>query len=510
MKNEELTELEKIMRAKLEQKEFEFKDSYWQELNKQRGGGKRTRLIYWFISLLALLGTSVVAFSYLGIHMGISDTTQESISYQEKIAKPQPEFSGNVKVKDATTENEDQATQTQTVDSDKEASIAGNNKQTDQGNQKHASQSGIPDQSDKSGPLTERAKQESFKVSRAKTTGIKKEQPVYNNSIPVSQTGSSNQPDKKFLITDEKKPESADAGSTAEINDRQDEQNGNTPPSKADPANQPGLNKLLITKNNQIPEESVLPVEVGTSENRKLPFGFLQVYLIDAKAPNIPKPSVNECDTCMKKIKDFITYKQEKQPGYFTVVAGANYFTSDKQSLSNLGFTTGINYLYPLRSNIYVGAGLLFSRVRYELPVIQTTVQRYGFGLTVDRTWYKTTSLDYVEIPLELGVCFNKKHYLTAGMAYNQLISAQTFITKSLSGERNQTSGEDERGKPSYIRSNDFVINAGYRYYFNNAISVAACMHWGLFDITNNAAYRQSEVHNNRGFKIMLGYKLSR
>lgn len=489
MKKEELTELEKLMQAKLEQKEFEYKDAYWQQFNEQRNGGKRTRMIYWFISLLALLGSTVAAFTYYHAVVGTSGAAQQQEAKQATAVLPDPVVMHNPQLTDV---NKKPDNNVKTKEQPERNDIA-----------QHA-------KTEPENDLNLQVKEEMAGTQiGTKTTQKESEPGKTETGTLISQQSRDMHPDNKIV---KKGQPSAASGKQKEITPDEGKEVGNADNAQPQATSAIAAGKVLVplVNNNDGSRISQTNDQANLAYENQINHGFQEMMFIEPKTPNVVKPAVNGCDTCMKKVKDFLAYKKSGSAGYFTIHAGVNYFMSDKQGLSNLGYSAGIHYLYPLGSNLYIGTGLLFSRVRYELPFIQTNIQRYSFGLTRELTRYQTNGLDYVEIPLELGICFNKRHYITAGMAYNQLISAQTYITRSLSGEQNKTSRELEQGKPSYINNNDIVINAGYRYYFNNSISVTAAIHWGLNDITSNTVYQNTEVNNNRGFKLMLGYKLSK
>ncbi len=452
MKDEEMSaKLEKLIREKYEKKEFDFKDSYWKQYEAQKSAQKRRVIFRWIIPMLAIGIVSFAVYYYL---------------------LPSPQVQQDEQALNTTggagedTENI-YNTGMATMDQPRLLAFAGDSQK---GNE-------LPSIEEK--PVVNNKPAHKIEAG-----------PVIDNKTPHP---------IKPAQTDMPAPEIKVGSGETSI---QLQHNFVARKKKKD------IEPLPLPETKAAPVEVAEPAHVDL-ENPEEIIHNGNMTSIEARPLQLFKLPPFPGDTFWKKTESHPALPV-KSPGYITVDAGANYFVAGKGAPGNIGMGAGIRYMYPLGTRFSIGSGIMFTMMRYKLPTLSTVSHRYGFGYTTEEQKMQTVSLDYIEIPIELAICFNTRHYISAGMSYNYLLSAGTSITTELQGEVLKMEKAKVFGRPTYINAYDFVFNAGYRYYINNNFSVFAGMHYGLTDISNNALFKNTDVNRNMGIKLMLSYKLSK
>ena len=207
------------------------------------------------------------------------------------------------------------------------------------------------------------------------------------------------------------------------------------------------------------------------------------------------------------KLRDIYRNEQNRmmQQRFLTAEAGINCYNAGSSVADALNFHAGLRYFYFVSQRIAINTGITYSRQHQNLNERTYQNTSYSFGAITSTTGIKTVRLDYIEIPL--NVCFNiaGNHYLTGGTNFAYLLQSQEMMRVQ--------QGESETNKPDNghkkaINPVDVQFNVGYMFMLPGGFNASAGFYFGAADITKNQYFSSSTTNRNNGVRITIGYRL--
>jgi len=124
----------------------------------------------------------------------------------------------------------------------------------------------------------------------------------------------------------------------------------------------------------------------------------------------------------------------------------------------------------------------------------------------------RTTSVAYLDIPIEVGYRFGARHSVTFGLAYAPLITSryQTESTDVLSsGDADNTQIVGRGFSKTGFANFDVAGLIGYQIQLTNRLDGTLGLRYGLFDITDNNHFGTGVIDDrNHQVKVGINYRL--
>ncbi|TAE86260.1 MAG: hypothetical protein EAY81_05765 [Bacteroidetes bacterium] len=191
------------------------------------------------------------------------------------------------------------------------------------------------------------------------------------------------------------------------------------------------------------------------------------------------------------------------KPNLF-VEGGLTWFNTATLNTPSLGAHLGLTYAFPLQGRFSMGVGLGYTQLNQTNGTRYYSTTSYGFAEQKKITGIKTVRLDYVELPLVVHYAISPKQGLFAG-------GSMLYIINSIDYKKNpEDITFDQKTSRYYQAYRPFDVQAlfGYQYWVKSNIKISASYHYGLLDITDNAAFKRNDYNANKGFRIAVGYQL--
>lgn len=186
------------------------------------------------------------------------------------------------------------------------------------------------------------------------------------------------------------------------------------------------------------------------------------------------------------------------------IEGGLTWFNTKALNTSSLGAHLGLTYAFPLQGRFSMGVGLTYAQLNQTTGTRYYSTTSYGFGEQKKITGLKTVRLDYLELPLTIHYAISPKQGVFAG-------AALLYIVNSIDYKKNpEDITFDQKSSRYYQAYRPFDVQAllGYQYWVRSNIKISASYHYGLTDITDNAAFKRNDYNANKGFRLAVGYQL--
>jgi hypothetical protein len=202
------------------------------------------------------------------------------------------------------------------------------------------------------------------------------------------------------------------------------------------------------------------------------------------------------------KTKAYIDHAAQDQKSFLALEGGINW-SNPQPSFSSFNTQIGLRYYRYISPKIALSTGLTYARIHQHLPARSYANTDYDFGKKASAIRITTQRLDYIELPVSVLYQFKPKHSITAGIAVGYVIQSSDKV-------EDQTIGtvSNQHGYLTAINRWDTQLMLGYQYQLTPSVWMRTSCHMGLMDISNNAAFKQSETHTNKGLRLTLGYKI--
>jgi hypothetical protein len=215
------------------------------------------------------------------------------------------------------------------------------------------------------------------------------------------------------------------------------------------------------------------------------------------------------CDTCRKTVDDYLAYKQENNGrNTISVIAGVNYYNNARGWGFPLNTHFGLMYSRRVLPAFSFSTGILYTRIHQDLPVRSFSATGYTFGPFPESVSIETKRIDYLEIPLSIGLHLSTKHAVSGGASYLRLLQSSDLVTTSIAQPNSMTREQRTNGYTSVLNPADWQLHLTYTYAISTRLAISAGYYRGLSDITRNDAYRSEGNDRNSGIRLTAGYRL--
>lgn len=208
-----------------------------------------------------------------------------------------------------------------------------------------------------------------------------------------------------------------------------------------------------------------------------------------------------ECDTCLKTVDSYLAYRKPKEhrKNSLSIEAGTNFYNN------GINLHGGLMYNQFVLRYLSLHTGIVYTRTHQDLPARTFGSTQYTFGELPGNKSIDTRRLDYIEIPLNIGIHLTSQHAILTGASYLYLLqSADRITTTDINGI--QTEARDN-GYMTVFNTYDIQAHLSYRFTYNQWYATAG-YYMGLTDITNNATYGLAQRDRNSGFRLTFGFHL--
>lgn len=195
----------------------------------------------------------------------------------------------------------------------------------------------------------------------------------------------------------------------------------------------------------------------------------------------------------------------------FYLTAGFNSMRAHNAGASfGTGYAVGIGYRYRLDDIWSFNTGLNYN-YQDQMGILQRTDSVFfGFGNERIEVINDFRSIHYLEIPFNVSYALNGKHEIDLGFyaAYNMSVTKDVMVRESNFKDGTTESLTSHSGDDNDIRKTDFGITAGYLYQLSPNVSAGLRMRYGLQDITRDSHATLLDSHRNIGARVILRYRL--
>jgi len=526
-----LNNTEERIKETLETQEFEFDEANWRAaeelLDKHMPKKKKRRAIFWFIPLLALLGTGIY-FGMPYIKDFAGKLTQKSSVTENPAASDEiaEENSGIIEDSDViTSDNQHYTISPETAGEEEEesylvmagppalqvATMAGGHKRKKPAS---AAGQGAAPQGDVSATGDEPLIRENKPIANPSkghtngdeggTTGLTPKQktntPPTNKITEGRDKAPQNQPDES-VPGNKKGTEPGNnnkPGNKRNNSDNNGQTNENEEP--ADKAETPGKtnDKPVIS-----PTEEEEPTAPPAATNDK-----------KADEPEAKKDiaKTDRPDTTAKATQK--TEEKSNRPvlakNSLSLLLGGSFARTINPFDARFGWspTFGFMYGYYLSPYLQLRAGLGYTYIRAGQLDKTYFSEQYSFGLQQQQTTISTNSLHYLDIPVNAGYAFSDRFMVLGGATFSYLLNTNNTVTKNIISPFGTTSTKEQtaayrRG----INSWDIQLNLGLEARLAARLRMGALFNAGLLDVTRNSYYMNSTDRNQR-LQLYLRYDL--
>jgi hypothetical protein len=186
------------------------------------------------------------------------------------------------------------------------------------------------------------------------------------------------------------------------------------------------------------------------------------------------------------------------------VEAGVNWFNTNQLNAEDLGAHVGLSYAFPVRKKLGMSIGLGYTQLHQSTGTRYYATVSYGFSEQRKTTGIKTVQLDYVELPVLVNYAITPKQGVFAG-------ASLLYILRSSDYKKNDGDLTFDTKTANYFKAYqpiDAQMILGYHCWLSTKVRLSASYHYGLVDITQNAAFKRDENNTNKGIRFTIGYQL--
>lgn len=174
--------------------------------------------------------------------------------------------------------------------------------------------------------------------------------------------------------------------------------------------------------------------------------------------------------------------------------------------VAGLKYSLGFNSRFSLHSAIQYGMRNGLNSFR------EYQKESYSFGFTKELIRISYKELHYLELPLYAKYRLIKLHHLTAGLSLTYIpgVRTETYITRENAlGDRQSGTNKDWQKTPALSEA-DLALIAGYEHFLGRKLNLACRFHYGLSDLSSNAYFNNKTYDRNMHASILLEYALGR
>lgn len=185
---------------------------------------------------------------------------------------------------------------------------------------------------------------------------------------------------------------------------------------------------------------------------------------------------------------------------------------AEKRATPSLDPTIGVQLTYrhsmtsSWRTNV---EATYFSRSALNAQIGYDSIS-YGFGATVISRSIDIEELHYISVPIYATYQYNKKHAFMGGLSFGYLLNAQS----QTSGDVIETTAIDANfyaepvtqqwGYTTAFNRFDFGATLGYDYEVQKGWKIGTRLNYGLRDITKNNVFNNNVLDNNISLRLIM------
>jgi len=208
-----------------------------------------------------------------------------------------------------------------------------------------------------------------------------------------------------------------------------------------------------------------------------------------------------ECDTCLKTVDSYLAYRKPKEhrKNSLSIEAGTNVYHN------GINLHGGLMYNQFVMRYLSLHTGVLYTRIHQDLPERNFGFVQYTFGELPANKSVDTKRLDYLEIPLNVGIHLTPHHAIFTGASYLYLLQSADRVTiTNINGTKTETR---DNGYMTVFNTYDIQAHLSYRFTHNQWYATAG-YYIGFTDITDNAKYGLTQHDPNSGIRLTFGFHL--
>ena len=457
---------DELMRKKLSEKEFPFKDAYWeaaqQKIAKHQAGTKRRKLAGLLLLLLIISsGSGIFLWNYF-------------VSEKQEIVQPLP--ADKTQIKGSLPEPKAPETILQKVEDNQPAT-----------------------------PLKEK-----IKIPKEVTPEKNLSQKTITNDL----NGKTAETPKKLTaqsaldapVQEMGKSKMDETGST-----RHDAHLSQTSMLKTDDSPPPpllSLNELMAN-----PPESIAEDEDDFSRKVPLTSSYMPTipsFFIQQKQPAITLKEAGEIKQRYKRV--FSPWERFKWE-YF-VVAGldvATHFANDA-GMNGLVYNPfgGVGITYNLNNRVGFSGSVNYMTRNGVNRKASSTSTSYGFGFQSEIFSVKPVQLHYLSVPLSVNYQLGNRHTFSVGLEVSALLNVKSFVTIEDQDNFETTLRESRRefGYVDGFGTVDVQTHVGYYFGIASWLQLGVLYRQGLMDITDDAYFNYESTDRNSRLSVLLKYNI--
>jgi hypothetical protein len=168
----------------------------------------------------------------------------------------------------------------------------------------------------------------------------------------------------------------------------------------------------------------------------------------------------------------------------------------------------GITYNYFFAPKWVLHADLLYqSRKGVETSKV-LSAKTYNFGSSQDVLTMHNKTMNYLELPVNVGYRFASNWQVTAGASVAYLLACDNEMVHEHSGTfESWTRTTEETSRPDGMQNFDFALSAGLAYEIIPQLELGTRLNYGLVDVTDNDYFQHSANDNNMQWRFHIAYR---